>query len=125
MAMRLWGYLRRHHLALLALVVALGGSAYAAAKLPSKSVGKKQLQAGAVTAKAIHAGAVTSKAVQDHSLQALDFAANQLPQGPTGPAGPSGVAGVHIVTADSVLDTATNPKVAVAQCGMGETAIAG
>src|SRR2546423_10532393 len=103
MAMRLWRYVQRHHLALLALFVALGGSAYAAVKLPPKSVGKKQLQRGAVTAKAISDSAVTSKAVLDHSLQALDFAAGQLPQGPAGPAGPAGISGVHIVAVDSVF----------------------
>lgn len=31
----LWRYVRRHHVALLALFVALGGTAYAAAQLPA------------------------------------------------------------------------------------------
>ena len=42
-------YLRRHHIGLLALFVALGGTSYAAAKLPRNSVGTPQLRSGAVT----------------------------------------------------------------------------
>jgi len=45
--------------ALLALTVALGGSAYAATK-----IGTKQIKAGAVTAKKIRAGAVTSAKIR-------------------------------------------------------------
>src|SRR5215211_726278 len=46
-------YLGRHHLALLALFVALGGTSYAAVKLPRNSVGTPQLKNGAVTKKKI------------------------------------------------------------------------
>jgi hypothetical protein len=42
-------YLRRHHVGLLALFVALGGTSYAAAKLPRNSVGTAQIRSGAVT----------------------------------------------------------------------------
>jgi hypothetical protein len=42
-------YLRRHHIGLLALFIALGGTSYAAAKLPRNSVGTTQLKSGAVT----------------------------------------------------------------------------
>jgi hypothetical protein len=42
-------YLRRHHIGLLALFVALGGTSYAAAKLPKNSVGSSQIRSGAVT----------------------------------------------------------------------------
>jgi hypothetical protein len=54
-------YLRRHHIALLALFVALGGTSYAAASklLPPNSVGTKQ--------------------VIDNSLLARDFRKGQLP----------------------------------------------
>jgi hypothetical protein len=42
-------YLRRHHVGLLALVIALGGTSYAAVQLPKNSVGSPQLRAKAVT----------------------------------------------------------------------------
>src|SRR5690348_15484709 len=65
--------------AVVALVLALGGTGYAAATLPKNSV--------------------TSKQVVDRSLRAADFAPGQLPPGrtgatgATGPAGPQGPAG--------------------------------
>lgn len=62
-ALLLMTYVRRHHVGLLALFVALGGTAYAAS-LPRDSVGTKQLRHGAV---------VSSK-VKDGSLFARDMA---------------------------------------------------
>ena len=73
-------------LASLALLVALGGTGYAATVLPAGSVGTAQLKEGAV---------VSSK-VKDGSLRAKDFARGSLPSGPqgdSGPAGPQGPAG--------------------------------
>jgi hypothetical protein len=67
----------------LALSVALSGTAYAVGKLPARSVGTKQLKAGAVT----------SSKVKDGSLRAQDFAAGQVPSGPQGPVGPEGPRG--------------------------------
>jgi hypothetical protein len=81
----------------IALLVAMGGTGYAAVSLPANSVGTAQLKNNAV---------ISSK-VKDHSLKKTDFAANQLPRGargpaglpgpvggrgPTGPSGPSGAA---------------------------------
>jgi hypothetical protein len=80
---RLFAYLRRHHLALLALFVALGGTSYAAFQLPRNSVGTAQLKRGAV---------VASK-VKPHSLLAFDFRSGQLPAGARGPEGPQGPQG--------------------------------
>jgi Collagen triple helix repeat (20 copies) len=83
-------YLRRHHLALLALFIALGGTSYAAVSLPRNSVGTSQLKASAVT----------SAKVKNHSLKAADFANGTLrtgargPQGVAGPSGAKGDAGV-------------------------------
>jgi hypothetical protein len=76
-------YLRRHHLALAALFVALGGTSYAAAKLPRDSVGTPQLRKSAVT----------SAKVKDGSLRAQDFRGGVLPPGPVGPPGPPGPPG--------------------------------
>lgn len=42
-------YIKRHHLGILALFVALGGTSYAATQLPRNSVGTGQIRNGAVT----------------------------------------------------------------------------
>lgn len=52
------GYLRRHHMGILALFVALGGTSYAATQLSSNSVGTRQIRAGAVSTANIRDGAV-------------------------------------------------------------------
>ena len=76
-------------LAGVALLVALGGTSYAAGLLPANSVGTVQLKSDAV---------VSSK-VKDGSLLAIDFKSGQLPSGPAGPAalgaeaGPPGAVG--------------------------------
>jgi hypothetical protein len=66
-----------------ALVVALGGTGYAATVLPRNSVGAVQLRNNAITA---------SK-VKNFSLLRQDFKPGQLPAGARGPAGPAGPAG--------------------------------
>ncbi len=76
-------YLKRHHVGLLALMIALGGTSYAAVKLPRNSVGSAQLKANSVT----------SKKVKNGSLAAADFKAGQLPSGPAGPKGDPGAQG--------------------------------
>jgi hypothetical protein len=78
MVARLVSYLRRHHIGLLALCIALPGTAYAAT-LPNNSVGTKQLKNNAVGAKKIKNGAVNSKKVKNGSLVRADFKAGQLP----------------------------------------------
>jgi Collagen triple helix repeat (20 copies) len=75
-------YVRRHHLGMLALFVALSGTAYAAT-LPRNSVGTTQLKRNAVT----------SAKVKPRSLLASDFRRGQLPAGPQGPQGPQGARG--------------------------------
>jgi hypothetical protein len=81
---RLIRYIGRHHIGLLALFLALSGTAYAAT-LPRNSVGTLQLQRNAVT----------SSKVKNGSLRSIDFALGQLPTGPRGPAGPQGAAGAQ------------------------------
>lgn len=76
--------------AVIALFVSLGGSAFAALNLPKDSVGTKQLKTDAVTGAKLHNNAVSSSKVKDHSLLARDFKAGQLPRGPQGPQGPAG-----------------------------------
>lgn len=80
--------LRRHLsfanvVALIALFVALGGSAYAVTSLPKNSVGTAQLKKGAVTAAKVKKG----------SLLGSSFKAGQLPAGAQGPVGPTGPQG--------------------------------
>ena len=77
---------RRNSVAYLALFVALGGTSYAAVKLPANSVGNRQLARGAVS----------STKVKDGSLLTRDFRRGQLRarvQGPTGARGPAGLRG--------------------------------
>jgi hypothetical protein len=83
-------HLKRNAVAYTALFLALGGTSYAAVRLPAGSVGSKELHSGAVTKTKLQRGAVTSAAVQDHTLKAVDFARGQLTPGPKGDAGPKG-----------------------------------
>ena len=76
-------HLQRNAIAYLALFVALGGTSYAAVKLPRNSVGTAQLKANAVT----------SGKVRNGSLKLADFGKGQAPAGATGAAGPKGDAG--------------------------------
>ncbi|MDX6718413.1 MAG: hypothetical protein QOJ63_667 [Solirubrobacteraceae bacterium] len=59
----------------LALFVALGGTSYAAIKLPAKSVGTVQLKSRAVTKAKIAPGAVDGSRVRNGSLKTADLAA--------------------------------------------------
>jgi hypothetical protein len=71
--------------ALVALFVALGGSAYAFT-VPKDSVGTAQLKDSAVTGVKLHDTAVTSSKVKPGSLLAKDFKSGQIASG-LGPAG--------------------------------------
>jgi hypothetical protein len=63
-------WIRRNAIALVALFVALGGTGYAALRLPAASVGTRQLRDGAVT----------DGKVRAHSLTPRVFAAGALAQ---------------------------------------------
>ena len=71
--------------AYMALFVALGGTSYAAVKLPRNSVGGQQIKANAVS----------SGKVKNGSLKLDDFVAGQVPAGPSGAQGPAGPAGAR------------------------------
>lgn len=82
---RLLTYLRRHHLGLLALFIALGGTSYAAVNLPKDSVGSTQIKAGAVGASEVRDGSLTKK----------DFKSGTLLRGETGATGAAGATGAQ------------------------------
>jgi len=77
-------YVRNHHVGLLALFVALGGSAYAAVQLPANSVGTSQIAAGAVT---------LNKIAPELRIALRGWARFHGTRGPTGPTGPRGATG--------------------------------
>jgi hypothetical protein len=71
-----------------ALFVALGGTSYAATKLPRSSVGAAQIRAGAVRSSEIAYGAVHMADLAGTTAQSL-----RGPSGPPGPLGPAGTPG--------------------------------
>jgi hypothetical protein len=79
--------------ALLALFVALSGTAYAAVKLPKNSVGARQIKKNGVGASEIKRSGVGTSEVRNGSLRLADFNASQLPEGAQGPQGPAGAKG--------------------------------
>jgi hypothetical protein len=81
-------YIRQHHVGLLALLIALSGTAYAADK-----VGSNDIKRNAVKSKHVKRNAVKSKHVADGSLLASDFAPGQLPAGAAGAPGQPGAPG--------------------------------
>jgi hypothetical protein len=80
-------------MSVVAVFIALGGSAIAINKIKANSVGTKQLKTGAVQNTDIADNAVTSPKVANGSLKDEDFAAGQIPAGATGPQGPQGQQG--------------------------------
>jgi hypothetical protein len=82
---RIARHVRSNFVAYLALSVALGGTSYAAARLPRNSVGTAQLKPQSVT----------SAKVKDHTLATRDFSASTLNalDGRTGPVGQPGTPG--------------------------------
>jgi hypothetical protein len=78
------GYVRRHHVGLLALFLALGGTSYAAVKLPKNSVGTAQIKNKAVTQAKLSTATV-------EALKGAKGATGAT--GATGAAGPAGAKG--------------------------------
>jgi hypothetical protein len=87
-------YVRRHHIALLALFFALGGTAVAASNslLPKNSVGTKQVINGSL-AKADLSGKAVKALKGNKGARGIPGAGG--PQGPAGPQGVQGVQGVQ------------------------------
>ena len=81
---RFLAYAKQHHIGLIALFVALGGTSYAAIHLPPNSVGTRQLRRHSVTPSKISPR--TLRLFRGQS------GVGGLP-GPAGPAGPKGARG--------------------------------
>lgn len=120
--------------AIFALIVAMGGTSYAAITLSKNSVLSKHIKNGQVKTADLKASAVTGAKVKNGSLAATDFAAGQLPAGPQGPAGVQGPAGpqgipgpvntVTVVASSSLLAPGDFDDV-TASCPAGMEAIGG
>jgi hypothetical protein len=105
-------------IASLALIVALGGTSYAALKLPPNSIGAKQLKKNAVS----------SAKVKNGSLLRKDFRNGQIPQGPQGPQGlpgQKGDPGASGATNVTVRLGAASTRDSTAECNPGERAVGG
>lgn len=97
-------YLERHHVGLLALVVASAGTSYAAVRLPANSVGNRQIRRGAVSLSKIDAttarrlrgsrGRTGPRGLQGHP----GLTGAQGTTGPRGLAGPPGTQGAQGTT---------------------------
>jgi hypothetical protein len=74
-------YLRRHHIGLLALFIALGGTSYAAVSLSANSVGSRELKNGSIMKRDLRPRLVDN------------LRGASRPTGPTGPSGPAGPKG--------------------------------
>lgn len=94
---------------IIALVVALGGTSYAAFSLPRNSVGTRQLKRGAVTTQKLRNGAVTGAKIQLGSLGTVPSAAKANTAGYATSAATAADAG-HATTADTATSAghATN-----------------
>jgi hypothetical protein len=99
--------------ALLALFIALGGSAYAATRLPHNSVGTNQLKKNSITAAKIRNGAITGAKIQLSTLGTVPNAAHAA-------AADTAASASHAGRADSAGDASTlqgNPPTAFMQGG--------
>lgn len=94
----------------LALFLALGGGAYAAATLPANSVGSRQLRTGAVQRAKIKNNAVNGTKVLDSSLTGADIAESTLGKVPSAAAADAAANAAHanVATNASHADAATN-----------------
>lgn len=139
---------------LLALVVALGGTSYAAVKINGHDIQKstitsKQIKNGSLAGKDLKASTITGAQIGDGSVGIADLAPGTLPTGTVGPVGPAGQPGsagakgatgaqgptgpIGLTGPKGVLTTYTNANpqntagnaVATATCSSGDRASGG
>jgi hypothetical protein len=107
-----------------ALLIALGGTSYAALRLPANSVGTKQLKKNAVTGAKVKNGSLATTDFKSGQIPAGPRGA-QGPQGPQGLQGPQGPQGTSKVPTITVRTGATEMRDASANCQAGEAALGG
>ncbi len=93
-------------ISVIALFVALGGSAYAVGK---NTIGSGQLKTGAVQRSDIAANSINSKKVARGSLLRSDFRRGQLPRGAKGETGAPGAAGATGAAGSAVAFAEVGP----------------
>ena len=87
-------FLRQNVIALLAVAIALSGTAYAANSLPKHSVGPKQLKKNAVSGKKVKDGSLTGVDLADGSVTSADVSADVRHPAP-GTVGPNELSTVY------------------------------
>jgi hypothetical protein len=115
--------------AIVALIVALGGTSYAALYLPSNVVGTSQLKKGAVTTRKIKNGAVTGNKVAANTITGGNIQLSTLGTVPSATSATSattanGLDGVQIVAGPTVSTSSTQGQ-GTAACPSGMQAIGG
>ena len=109
MTRRISRYARRHHVALLALFLAMGGTSYAAVTLPRNSVGSMQIRNHAVTLAKLNPKA----------LSRLHGVAGVI--GPTGATGATGAQGANGAQGATGATGTQGPKGDPGPSGVGKT----
>src|SRR4051812_29262177 len=98
MIKRIGRYARQHHIALIALFVAMGGTSYAAA---TGSIDGREIKNNSVSTSDLRNNGIRSRDVRNGALLKRDFKAGQLPtgaQGATGARGATGATGAAFPT---------------------------
>jgi hypothetical protein len=116
--------------ATLALFIALGGGAYAAATLPANSVGAKQIKKGAVERAKIKSNAVDGSKALDNSLTGADIKESTLATVPTAAdathaASTAALDKINYRSAGATAPAATDSTAATVACDAGQHVIGG
>jgi hypothetical protein len=109
-------YLRRHHIGLLALFIALGGTSYAAVSLSANSVGARELKDQSIGSAELKNGSIMKRDLRPQLVDNLRGVTGPTgptgpvgPKGDQGPAGPAGVAETPAARVRKASDTQTVP----------------
>jgi hypothetical protein len=134
MLVRLVGYLRRNHLALIALFFAIGGTSYAAVGLAPNSVGNRQLKNRSVSLVKIRRATIAALRGQTGPPGPTARTGPTGRPGARGPAGPKGSTGAQgppgtfgtVTVRSQTLSVSAGAQSGQAEtCPAGATAVAG